>query len=168
MNKTGPFAGPKKWLQLCLLFQYPLLILKPTCSGQGVRRPGSGIFAARVSPLSLSFLIWRMRTIALFARVVVKLQGAKVLCKLYSAGGPTPPPTLGWALNLSGLLWVPGLPLSLQGVDDLISPDALSTVREMDVANFRRVPRMPIYGTAQPSAKVTTQWACLWGGRGRS
>uniref|UniRef100_A0A8D0NE04 Paladin n=1 Tax=Sus scrofa TaxID=9823 RepID=A0A8D0NE04_PIG len=40
------------------------------------------------------------------------------------------------------------------GVDDLISPDALSTVREMDVANFRRVPRMPIYGTAQPSAKA--------------
>ncbi|XP_007938910.1 paladin [Orycteropus afer afer] len=40
------------------------------------------------------------------------------------------------------------------GVDDLISPDALSTVREMDVANFRRVPRVPIYGTAQPSAKA--------------
>uniref|UniRef100_A0A8V8TL27 Paladin n=1 Tax=Homo sapiens TaxID=9606 RepID=A0A8V8TL27_HUMAN len=38
--------------------------------------------------------------------------------------------------------------------DDLVSPDALSTVREMDVANFRRVPRMPIYGTAQPSAKA--------------
>ncbi|XP_007454619.1 PREDICTED: paladin isoform X2 [Lipotes vexillifer] len=38
--------------------------------------------------------------------------------------------------------------------DDLISPDALSTVREMDVANFRRVPRLPIYGTAQPSAKA--------------
>ncbi|XP_037660726.1 paladin isoform X2 [Choloepus didactylus] len=32
--------------------------------------------------------------------------------------------------------------------------DALSTVREMDVANFRRVPRVPIYGTAQPSAKA--------------
>ncbi|KAM6184839.1 paladin [Rhynchocyon petersi] len=39
-------------------------------------------------------------------------------------------------------------------VDDLISSDALSTVREMDVANFRRVPRVPIYGTAQPSAKA--------------
>lgn len=38
--------------------------------------------------------------------------------------------------------------------DDLVSPDALSTVREMDVANFRRVPRMPIYGTAQPSTKA--------------
>ncbi|XP_033698488.1 paladin isoform X2 [Tursiops truncatus] len=40
------------------------------------------------------------------------------------------------------------------GADDLVSPDALSTVREMDVANFRRVPRLPIYGTAQPSAKA--------------
>lgn len=38
--------------------------------------------------------------------------------------------------------------------DDLVSPDELSTVKEMDVANFRRVPRMPIYGTAQPSAKA--------------
>ncbi|KAG3264768.1 phosphatase domain containing, paladin 1 [Ictidomys tridecemlineatus] len=41
-----------------------------------------------------------------------------------------------------------------QEADDLVSPDALSTIREMDVANFRRVPRMPIYGTAQPSAKA--------------
>ncbi|XP_066098986.1 paladin isoform X3 [Saccopteryx bilineata] len=40
------------------------------------------------------------------------------------------------------------------GVDDLISSDALGTIREMDVANFRRVSRMPIYGTAQPSAKA--------------
>lgn len=55
--------------------------------------------------------------------------------------------------------------LSRQVADDLISPDALSTVREMDVANFRRVPRLPIYGTAQPSAKVTTLGAHL--GRGR-
>ncbi|XP_004680862.1 PREDICTED: paladin [Condylura cristata] len=39
-------------------------------------------------------------------------------------------------------------------VDDLVSPDTLGTLREMDVANFRRVPRMPIYGTAQPSAKA--------------
>lgn len=38
--------------------------------------------------------------------------------------------------------------------DDLMSPDALGTLREMDVANFRRVPRMPIYGTAQPSTKA--------------
>ncbi|XP_023365374.1 paladin [Otolemur garnettii] len=40
------------------------------------------------------------------------------------------------------------------GIDDLTSRDALSTIREMDVANFRRVPRMPIYGTAQPSTKA--------------
>lgn len=38
--------------------------------------------------------------------------------------------------------------------DDLVSADALGTLREMDVANFRRVPRMPIYGTAQPSTKA--------------
>lgn len=40
------------------------------------------------------------------------------------------------------------------GPDDLVSADALGTLREMDVANFRRVPRMSIYGTAQPSAKA--------------
>uniref|UniRef100_A0A8C2TD83 Phosphatase domain containing paladin 1 n=1 Tax=Coturnix japonica TaxID=93934 RepID=A0A8C2TD83_COTJA len=33
-------------------------------------------------------------------------------------------------------------------------PDVLSTVKEMSVANFRRVPKMPIYGTAQPSSKA--------------
>lgn len=73
---------------------------------------------------------------------------------------------LGPGSECSGLPWVPGLLLSPQGADDLVSPDSLSTVREMDVANFRRVPRMPIYGTAQPSAKVTTPGAlvCLWGG----
>lgn len=53
--------------------------------------------------------------------------------------------------------------LSQQGADDLVSPDALSTVREMDVANFRRVPRLPIYGTAQPSAKVTSLGGTLVG-----
>ena len=36
----------------------------------------------------------------------------------------------------------------------------------MDVANFRRVPRLPIYGMAQPSAKVTTLGSTLVG-RGR-
>lgn len=47
-----------------------------------------------------------------------------------------------------------------------MSPDALSTVREMDVANFRRVPRMPIYGMAQPSGKVTVpgEWGKQEGG----
>ncbi|XP_031203493.1 paladin isoform X3 [Mastomys coucha] len=59
------------------------------------------------------------------------------------------------ALNSAGPL-VPG-DLIAKGsleADDLVSLDALSTIREMDVANFRRVPRMPIYGTAQPSAKA--------------
>lgn len=56
---------------------------------------------------------------------------------------------------------------SPQEEDDLVSPDVLSTVREMDVANFRRVPRMPIYGTAQPSAKVPASNALVhtWGQR---
>ncbi|XP_038599862.1 paladin isoform X1 [Tachyglossus aculeatus] len=38
--------------------------------------------------------------------------------------------------------------------DERFSPDVLSTIKEMDVANFRRVPKMPIYGTAQPSSKA--------------
>lgn len=37
----------------------------------------------------------------------------------------------------------------------------------MDVANFRRVPRLPIYGMAQPSAKVTALGGTLVG-RGRA
>ncbi|XP_041032403.1 paladin-like isoform X2 [Carcharodon carcharias] len=32
--------------------------------------------------------------------------------------------------------------------------DVLSTVREMKVANFRRVPKLPIYGMAQPSSEA--------------
>ncbi|KFU90052.1 Paladin, partial [Chaetura pelagica] len=36
----------------------------------------------------------------------------------------------------------------------LSCPDVLSTAKEMSVANFRRVPKMPIYGTAQPSSKT--------------
>lgn len=59
---------------------------------------------------------------------------------------------------------VPDSVPSPQEADDLVSPDALSTIREMDVANFRRVPRMPIYGMAQPSAKVTTPG--VWGVQG--
>uniref|UniRef100_A0A8D0HG44 Paladin n=1 Tax=Sphenodon punctatus TaxID=8508 RepID=A0A8D0HG44_SPHPU len=39
-------------------------------------------------------------------------------------------------------------------VDERFSPDVLSTVREMGVANFRRVPKMPVYGTAQPNSKA--------------
>ncbi|XP_066478357.1 paladin isoform X2 [Tiliqua scincoides] len=39
-------------------------------------------------------------------------------------------------------------------VDERFSPDVLSTVKEMSVANFRRVPKMPVYGMAQPNSKA--------------
>ncbi|XP_073541835.1 paladin isoform X1 [Phyllobates terribilis] len=39
-------------------------------------------------------------------------------------------------------------------LDERFSPDVLSTVKEMNVANFRRVPKMAIYGTAQPNSKA--------------
>uniref|UniRef100_A0A8C3XN58 Phosphatase domain containing paladin 1 n=1 Tax=Chelydra serpentina TaxID=8475 RepID=A0A8C3XN58_CHESE len=39
-------------------------------------------------------------------------------------------------------------------VDERFSPDVLSTVKEMRVANFRRVPKMPVYGMAQPNSKA--------------
>ncbi|NWX59019.1 PALD protein, partial [Promerops cafer] len=38
--------------------------------------------------------------------------------------------------------------------DERVCPDVLSTAKEMSVANFRRVPKMPVYGTAQPSSKT--------------
>lgn len=48
----------------------------------------------------------------------------------------------------------PALSIPLQVADERFCPDVLSTVKEMSVANFRRVPKMPVYGTAQPSSKV--------------
>ncbi|XP_062331566.1 paladin isoform X1 [Osmerus eperlanus] len=39
--------------------------------------------------------------------------------------------------------------------DEYLAPDVLSTMKEMKVANFRRVPKMPIYGMAQPTAEAT-------------
>uniref|UniRef100_A0A8L0DW53 Phosphatase domain containing paladin 1a n=1 Tax=Oncorhynchus mykiss TaxID=8022 RepID=A0A8L0DW53_ONCMY len=36
-----------------------------------------------------------------------------------------------------------------------LSPDILSTVKEMKVANFRRVPKMPVYGMSQPTSEAT-------------
>ncbi|KAM4624425.1 paladin isoform 1-T2 [Polymixia lowei] len=39
--------------------------------------------------------------------------------------------------------------------DEYLAPDVLSTVKEMKVANFRRVPKMPVYGMAQPTAEAT-------------
>ncbi|XP_073441887.1 paladin isoform X2 [Dendrobates tinctorius] len=41
-------------------------------------------------------------------------------------------------------------------LDERFSPDVLSTVKEMNVANFRRVPKMAIYGTAQPNSKASS------------
>ncbi|KAM8837322.1 paladin isoform 3-T5 [Spinachia spinachia] len=37
--------------------------------------------------------------------------------------------------------------------DECLAPDVLSTVKEMKAANFRRVPKMPIYGMAQPTSE---------------
>lgn len=57
----------------------------------------------------------------------------------------------GMSLIVSSLWWF----VLLQVVDERFSPDVLSTVKEMNVANFRRVPKMPVYGTAQPNSKVS-------------
>ncbi|KAM6951651.1 paladin isoform 2-T2 [Aplochiton taeniatus] len=40
--------------------------------------------------------------------------------------------------------------------DEYLAPDVLSTVKEMKVANFRRVPKMPIYGMAQTTSEATS------------
>ncbi|XP_030628566.1 phosphatase domain containing paladin 1b [Chanos chanos] len=37
---------------------------------------------------------------------------------------------------------------------EYLAPDLLSTVKDMKVANFRRVPKMPVYGMAQPSSEA--------------
>ncbi|XP_034049147.1 paladin isoform X1 [Thalassophryne amazonica] len=39
--------------------------------------------------------------------------------------------------------------------DEYLAPDVLGTMKEMKVANFRRVPKMPVYGTAQPTSEAT-------------
>ncbi|XP_035260368.1 paladin [Anguilla anguilla] len=39
--------------------------------------------------------------------------------------------------------------------NEFLAPDVLSTGKEMKVANFRRVPKMPVYGMAQPSTEAT-------------
>ncbi|KAM8924371.1 paladin isoform 2-T2 [Pelodytes ibericus] len=56
-------------------------------------------------------------------------------------------------LTLSGELITKGTRVLV--LDERFSPDVLSTVKEMNVANFRRVPKTPIYGTAQPTSKAT-------------
>lgn len=52
----------------------------------------------------------------------------------------------------------------LQVADERFCPDVLSTAKEMSVANFRRVPKMPVYGTAQPSSKVRGHAQPRWAG----
>uniref|UniRef100_A0A8B9R5L2 Paladin n=1 Tax=Astyanax mexicanus TaxID=7994 RepID=A0A8B9R5L2_ASTMX len=39
--------------------------------------------------------------------------------------------------------------------DEYLAPDVLSTMKEMKVPNFRRVPKMPVYGMAQPTSEAT-------------
>ncbi|XP_008287059.1 paladin isoform X2 [Stegastes partitus] len=39
--------------------------------------------------------------------------------------------------------------------DEYLAPDVLSTVKEMKAVNFRRVPKMPVYGVAQPTLEAT-------------
>ncbi|XP_075072698.1 paladin isoform X1 [Mixophyes fleayi] len=56
-------------------------------------------------------------------------------------------------LTLTGELLTKGTRVLV--LDERFSPDVLSTVKEMNVANFRRVPKMAIYGTAQPNSKAT-------------
>ncbi|XP_025065019.1 paladin isoform X1 [Alligator sinensis] len=55
-------------------------------------------------------------------------------------------------LTVTGELITKGMRVLV--VDERFSPDVLSTVKEMNVANFRRVPKMPVYGTAQPNSKA--------------
>ncbi|XP_049915612.1 paladin isoform X2 [Epinephelus moara] len=39
--------------------------------------------------------------------------------------------------------------------NECLAPDVLSTVKEMKAVNFRRVPKMPVYGMAQPTSEAT-------------
>ncbi|XP_055005999.1 paladin [Boleophthalmus pectinirostris] len=39
--------------------------------------------------------------------------------------------------------------------DEYLAPDLLSTVKEMKAANFRRVPKMPVYGMSQPNTEAS-------------
>ncbi|XP_028989257.1 paladin isoform X1 [Betta splendens] len=39
--------------------------------------------------------------------------------------------------------------------DEYLAPDVLGTVKEMKAVNFRRVPKMPVYGVAQPTSEAT-------------
>lgn len=39
--------------------------------------------------------------------------------------------------------------------DEYLAPDLLSTMKEMKAANFRRVPKMPVYGMSQPTTEAS-------------
>uniref|UniRef100_A0A8D2ZJD5 Paladin n=2 Tax=Scophthalmus maximus TaxID=52904 RepID=A0A8D2ZJD5_SCOMX len=39
--------------------------------------------------------------------------------------------------------------------DEYLAPDVLGTMKEMKAVNFRRVPKMPVYGLAQPTSEAT-------------
>lgn len=75
---------------------------------------------------------------------------------------PANPWVEGYSGNALGCTLCPGFAL-LQVADERFCPDVLSTAKEMSVANFRRVPKMPIYGTAQPSSKVSGMYP-WWAG----
>lgn len=76
--------------------------------------------------------------------------------RLWCAGNPPANPWVGGGqvqCRGGGCTPCPGF-APLQVADERFCPDVLSTAKEMSVANFRRVPKMPVYGTAQPSSKV--------------
>uniref|UniRef100_A0A672YNH9 Paladin n=1 Tax=Sphaeramia orbicularis TaxID=375764 RepID=A0A672YNH9_9TELE len=61
-------------------------------------------------------------------------------------------------MNLSELSASPELVTKAARVlvaDEYLAPDVLSTVKEMKAANFRRVPKMPVYGMSQPTSEAT-------------
>lgn len=66
------------------------------------------------------------------------------------------------------MLW---MTVCVQVADEYLAPDVLSTVKEMKAVNFRRVPKMPVYGVAQPTSEVQqimsyfTQNKCKKNGR---
>lgn len=49
---------------------------------------------------------------------------------------------------------------SVQVADECLAPDVLSTMKEMKAVNFRRVPKMPVYGMAQPTSEVQQINSC--------
>uniref|UniRef100_A0A8C6TJM6 Phosphatase domain containing paladin 1a n=1 Tax=Neogobius melanostomus TaxID=47308 RepID=A0A8C6TJM6_9GOBI len=59
-------------------------------------------------------------------------------------------------MNLSELTVSPELVTKGARVaDEYLAPDLLSTVKEMKAANFRRVPKMPVYGMSQPNTEAS-------------